>query len=215
MKIGPVELSLEELKQLFRKIPAWLYCLMGSGALFAAVLYFGIVEIPSLEKKDSLIISTPKSELMWRQREYVSRIAQETSNVIGNSVVLVKSCFPTFRTDSLQASDNFITSSVAREIVEKKENQKLLQELHTVLNYFDAISIAYRNGVADEKMFEDAFKVTLGKWYLRTSVFMDEYKNQCKCDWPAFKALGDKWKPDNLNPAKGAAFESACVISMP
>jgi hypothetical protein len=71
-----------------------------------------------------------------------------------------------------------------------------------LINYFEGISSAYQNGVADRKMFETSFSILIGKWYARLEGFVDAYREDCHCAFGPFAEVGKVWKEQYFTAAK-------------
>jgi hypothetical protein len=68
-----------------------------------------------------------------------------------------------------------------------------------LLNYFEYISVAYNNKVADQVMIEKSFKNALIKWHRLLSHFIEVVEKYRKNNpWKPYSDLVNKWKAEGI-----------------
>ena len=163
---------------------------------------------------EKLVVSQPRSELEWQQKKYVSDLLLRTSADTDSARDEILKCFPNFRTSGMAASGTIITQDEAHRIVDGSvgQHKKLYEALVTYLNQLEGLSASYRNGVADQKMFEDSYKGMIMHWYGRLYKFIPIAKKKCECTWEPFEKLGEKWWSGTSLPEE-TGIKSACFVS--
>jgi len=156
------------------------------------------------------IVNSPRTELEWQQRKYV---ADEVMRAWPDTETIYE-CWPRFRSAGREAIDNVITAEEARLIIDggAKEYRKLFSAIQSILNNFEGISSAYRNGVAARRMFEDAFQKDIVRWYGRLHKFMSVAKDRCDCTWEPFEVLGKEWWKGRPLP-EASGIRTGCLQS--
>ncbi len=195
-------------ENILEKIPFWIF-LVGiglTGTALASAFTFSFFTGESFymfgsesgfkREKDisgnSVNILPPENIVEWNQRKYVVDLAQRVLPDNDKAIKIIHECFPRFNSDE-SVKKKVITKTEAKELI-KIENQEKLMAIVGLINYFEGMSIAYNNGVADKKMFEKSFKKLIGRWYGRLEGFIQVYKKICECDWKPFEELGENWK---------------------
>jgi hypothetical protein len=193
------------LNTILLSVPRWLFGLaaivfiiaMGSSWITGEPFALGGLTFGwSRPHAEQLVASQPRSELEWRQKRYVAdlmlRVSEPQFDAYRDEIL---TCFPNFRTSGYAASGTIISEEESHRIIEGSmgENKKLYDALIAYLNRLEGYSAAYRNGVADPKMFEDSYKGLIKEWYARLHKFMSVAKKKCECTWEPFEKLGEIW----------------------
>src|SRR5579864_909772 len=80
-----------------------------------------------LEEKGKVVVTKPKDELEWRQKEYVVKLTQNFSKDLQGPVSIVEKCFPNFLTQPTEIKNNVISTADSKKILTDVKLEELRQ----------------------------------------------------------------------------------------
>jgi hypothetical protein len=125
----------------------------------------------------------------WNRRQYATQIIEKWSSQSLSHRKAIEKEHPGLYDQKRPCDLKVIDSKFAKQIYECKPtdaNWEIRFHILELLNFFEYVSVAYINKVADNKMIENSLKNVLLKWY-RILYFFIEYVK--------YNRGYDPWKP--------------------